>query len=120
MTTADRPTVGSHAAAKQGPGNQLPANPAPPPPGPGNHGPASQAPANVERRLTPADVHNVRFARASMMRPGYVETEVDRVMSRLAEELGRLVAEKSALRDQVRALQAQVQDVTSVPPPSDQ
>ena len=44
-----------------------------------------------------------------MMRPGYVETEVDRVMHRLAEELGRLISEKSELRDQVRALQSQVE-----------
>ena len=83
---------------------------------------ANQAPANIERRLTPADVHNVRFNRGSMLRPGYVDTEVDRVMSRLAEELGRLIAEKAELRDQVRALQAQVQDAAeAVPaPPSEQ
>ena len=66
----------------------------------------SRAPAS--RGLTPADLQNVRFTRASMMRPGYVDTEVDRVLSRVAEELGRLYAEKAALRDQVRSLQAQV------------
>jgi DivIVA domain-containing protein len=83
---------------------------------------AEQAPANIERRLTPADVQNVRFNRGSMLRPGYVDTEVDRVMSRLAEEMGRLIAEKSELRDQVRALQTQVQSAAeSVPvPPSEQ
>ena len=43
-----------------------------------------------DRGLTPADLQNVRFTRASMLRPGYVDTEVDRVLSRVAEELGRL------------------------------
>src|SRR3954468_24697357 len=77
------------------------------------------------RGLTPADLQNVRFTRASMMRPGYVDAEVDRVMSRVAEELGRLYAEKAALRDEVRALRAQVEHlaegVAAVPePPSEQ
>ena len=67
------------------------------------------AAAPGDRGLTPADLQNVRFTRASMLRPGYVDTEVDRVLSRVAEELGRLYAEKAALRDQVRSLQAQVE-----------
>jgi hypothetical protein len=29
---------------------------------------------NDERGLNPADVQNVRFTRASMLRPGYVDT----------------------------------------------
>jgi DivIVA domain-containing protein len=73
-----------------------------------------------ERGLTPADLQNVTFTRASVLHPGYVDTEVDRVMSRMAEELGRLYAEKAALRDQVRALQAQIDDVVIPMPPSDQ
>ena len=76
------------------------------------------------RALTPADLQNVRFTRASMMRPGYVDTEVDRVMSRVAEELGRLHSEKAALRDEVRALRAQVEGMAegvAIPePPSEQ
>jgi DivIVA domain-containing protein len=76
--------------------------------------------APVERGLTPADLQNVRFTRASMMRPGYVESEVDRVLSRVAEELGRLYAEKAALRDQVRSLQAQVEGVVIPEAPSEQ
>jgi DivIVA domain-containing protein len=90
-----------------------------PPPGPV---PTGQAPANIERRLTPADVQNVRFNRGSMLKPGYVDIEVDRVMSRLAEELSRLIAEKGELRDQLRALQGQLQDAAdAVPaPPSEQ
>src|SRR3954451_1387608 len=83
-----------------------------------NHAESPAAP--VERGLTPADLHNVRFTRASMMRPGYVETEVDRVLSRVAEELGRLYAEKAALRDQVRSLQAQVDGIVIPEAPSDQ
>jgi DivIVA domain-containing protein len=77
-------------------------------------------PAQPERRLSPADLHNLRFTRASMMRPGYVETEVDRVMHRLAEEVGRLINEKAELRDQVRALQGQVEGHQAVVPPSEQ
>ena len=73
-----------------------------------------------ERGITPADLHNVRFTRASMMRPGYVEGEVDRVLSRVAEELGRLYAEKAALRDQVRSLQAQIDGVVIPEAPSEQ
>jgi DivIVA domain-containing protein len=106
--TADQPT------ASQPPENEEATPSAPPGP---------TAPATIERRLTPADVHNVRFNRGSMLRPGYVDLEVDRVMSRLAEELGRLIAEKAELRDQVRAMQAQLQDAGEVPapePPSEQ
>lgn len=73
-----------------------------------------------ERRLSPADLAHVRFTRASMMRPGYVDTEVDRVMHRLAEEVGRLISEKAELRDQVRALQQQVDGHVVPTPPSDQ
>jgi DivIVA domain-containing protein len=79
-----------------------------------------QKPVQPERRLSPADLHNVRFTRASMMRPGYVDAEVDRVMSRVAEEIGRLIAEKAELRDQVMALQMQVEGHQAQVPPSDQ
>jgi DivIVA domain-containing protein len=78
------------------------------------------AAAPTDRGLTPADLQNVRFTRASMLRPGYVDTEVDRVLSRVAEELGRLYAEKASLRDQVRSLQAQVEGVVIPEAPSDQ
>ncbi|MET0765280.1 MAG: DivIVA domain-containing protein [Blastococcus sp.] len=79
---------------------------------------------SVERRLTPADLQSLRFTRAAMLRPGYVDTEVDRVMSRLAEELSRHITEKSALRDRVRALEAALEGAVegaAVPqPPSEQ
>jgi len=78
------------------------------------------AAAPGDRGLTPADLQNVRFTRASMLRPGYVDTEVDRVLSRVAEELGRVYAEKAALRDQVRSLQAQVDGLVMPEAPSDQ
>jgi DivIVA domain-containing protein len=81
---------------------------------------AQNGSANGDRGLNPADLQNVRFTRASMLRPGYVDTEVDRVMHRVAEEIGRHMAEKAALRDQVRALQAQVDGVVEQVAPSDQ
>jgi cell division septum initiation protein DivIVA len=73
-----------------------------------------------ERRLSAADLHHLQFTRATMLKPGYVDGEVDRVMHRAAEEIGRLIAEKAELRDQVRALQAQVEGATAVVPPSEQ
>ena len=79
-----------------------------------------QAHGNEERGLNPADVQNVRFTRASMLRPGYVDSEVDRVMSRVAEELARHIAEKAALRDEVRALRAAVDGAPVPVAPSDQ
>ena len=76
--------------------------------------------AQADRRLSPADLQHVRFTRASMLKPGYVESEVDRVLSRVAEELSRLYAEKAALRDEVRSLQAQIEGVVIPAPPSEQ
>jgi DivIVA domain-containing protein len=73
-----------------------------------------------DRGLTPADLQNVRFTRASMMHPGYVDTEVDQVLHRAAEELGRYMAETAELRARVRDLQAQVEGAASAPPPSEQ
>src|SRR5687767_10019066 len=55
-----------------------------------------------------------------MLRHGYVDTEVDRVMSRVAEELARHIAEKAALRDRVRALEAALEGVVVPESPSDQ
>jgi cell division septum initiation protein DivIVA len=55
-----------------------------------------------------------------MLKPGYVDGEVDRVLSRVAEEMSRLIEEKAELRDQVRALQAQVEGHVAQVPPSEQ
>ena len=79
-----------------------------------------RGPADGDRRLTPADVHNARFSSASMLHPGYSDAEVDRFKHRVAEELARLHAEKSELRDQVNALRAQIQEVPAPVAPSDQ
>lgn len=72
------------------------------------------------RRLTPADLHQVQFTRGTMLRPGYNDEEVDRLLNRLGEELNRLYAEKAELRDRVHALQAQVEGIEAQPTPSDQ
>jgi DivIVA domain-containing protein len=83
-----------------------------------------QAYANEERRLSPADVQNVRFPRGSVMRPGYLETEVDRFLARVSQELARGIAERAELRDQVHALREQLagvqQEQAAQAPPSDQ
>jgi DivIVA domain-containing protein len=76
--------------------------------------------SGTSRRLTPADLHNVRFTRGSMLHPGYSDEEVDRLLNRVGEELGRLYAEKAELRDRVHALQAQVDGVEVPAPPSEQ
>lgn len=88
-------------------------------PQPMQHAQPTQHP-HPERRLSPADLHHVRFTRASMLKPGYVDAEVDRVLSRVAEEMGRLIEEKAELRDQVHALQAQVEGHVAQVPPSEQ
>ncbi len=85
-----------------------------------DHDTMNQDASASERGFTPFDLQNLRFSRAPMLHPGYVDTEVDRVMNRVAEEFGRLYAEKAALRDQVRSLQAQVDGVVVPEPPSEQ
>ncbi len=64
----------------------------------------------ASRRLTPADLREVRFGRSSVFHPGYDDTEVDRFLQRVGEELARLHAEKAELRDRVHALQARIDD----------
>ncbi|SHN55016.1 DivIVA domain-containing protein [Geodermatophilus obscurus] len=72
------------------------------------------------RRLSPADVRGAQLSRATMLRPGYSDVEVDRFLDRVAEELARLHADKAELRDQVRALQEQVAGAAAQEAPSDQ
>jgi DivIVA domain-containing protein len=76
----------------------------------------------AERRITPADVHTVRFTRATMLRPGYNDEQVDRFLDRVGEELARLHAEKAELRDSVHQLRQQLTDAPAAAPeaPSDQ
>jgi DivIVA domain-containing protein len=80
-------------------------------------------PAEIERRMAPGDVQNVRFSNGSMLHPGYNEVEVDRFLNRVAQEIARLHAEKAELRDHVHALQAHLEQAeeAAVPEaPSDQ
>jgi DivIVA domain-containing protein len=70
-----------------------------------------QAAPHEERRLSPADVQNVRFNRGSVMRPGYAEVEVDRFLARVATELSRSMTERAELRDQVHALREQIDNM---------
>src|SRR3712207_3510668 len=85
---------------------------------------SEQATPHEERRLSPADVQNVRFNRGSVMRPGYAEVEVDRFLARVAEELSRSMTERAELRDQVNALRSQLsgaqQEQAAQVAPSDQ
>lgn len=71
-------------------------------------------------RLAPADVQGVRFSSGTMLHPGYSHAEVDRFLARTAQEMARLHAEKAELRDQVRALSAQVEEGAVQEAPSDQ
>jgi DivIVA domain-containing protein len=80
---------------------------------------AQREEADDAGRLSPADVHNVRFSSGSMLHPGYSVAEVDRFLSRTAQEIARLYAEKAELRDHVHALSAQAEHAIAEPP-SDQ
>ena len=75
-----------------------------------------------ERRLSPADVREARLPRATILRPGYSDVEVDRFLDRVADELALLHAQKAELRDEVRALREQLAGATAAVPeaPSDQ
>ena len=54
----------------------------------------AEEPPRAGRRLTPADVRSVRFARASMLHPGYQDTQVDSFLSRVAEEINVVLNER--------------------------
>jgi DivIVA domain-containing protein len=75
---------------------------------------------NEDRRPTAEDVRKAQFTHATMLHPGYTDTEVDGFLDRVAEEVARLTAENAQLRDQVRTLQEEVDSATSRPSPSDQ
>jgi DivIVA domain-containing protein len=79
-----------------------------------------QAMGDAQRRLTPADVRNVRFTPGTRRSPGFDEEEVSRVLNRVAEELSRLITEKAELRDQVNQLREQLSGVRTPEPPSEQ
>ena len=77
-------------------------------------------PQSRDRRLTPADVQQVRFRRGTILNTGYDLGEVDRFLARVAHELTRSTQEKAELRDRVQQLQQQLGAATSAEPPSDQ
>ncbi|BCY08185.1 DivIVA domain-containing protein [Actinoplanes sp. L3-i22] len=52
--------------------------------------------------LTPADVHNISFQRATLGRRGYDTDEVDALREEIGLEMARLLAEQDALTDQLR------------------
>jgi DivIVA domain-containing protein len=69
---------------------------------------------------TADDLRAVHFTPASMLHPGYTDREVDAFVARVADELGRLTDENAHLREQVQALQQQVDSAPAHASPSDQ
>jgi DivIVA domain-containing protein len=69
---------------------------------------------------TADDLRRVSFRQASMLHPGYTDTEVDEFVARVADQLAGLTDENAQLRAQVRALQEQVEAAAARPSPSDQ
>ena len=69
---------------------------------------------------TADDLRRVHFTPASMLHPGYTDREVDTFVSRVADQLAALSDENADLREQVRLLQAQLQEADARPSPSDQ
>jgi DivIVA domain-containing protein len=80
---------------------------------------ADLTPREEAGRLTPADIHTVRFSSGSMLHPGYSPAEVDRFLSRTAQEIAQLYAEKAELRDRVYELSDAAQQIVHEAP-SDQ
>ncbi|MGY1809528.1 DivIVA domain-containing protein [Blastococcus sp. SYSU D00669] len=72
------------------------------------------------RRLSPNDINTVILERGSVLRPGYNEASVDGFLRRVAAEVGRLIAEKAELRDEVNALRQQLDGVATPVSPSEQ
>lgn len=79
-----------------------------------------QVSGNGEGRVTPEEVRGVQFTRAGVLHPGYEHTEVDAFLSRVGEELDRLVVENAVLHDQVADLEGRVRENAPQEPPSEQ
>lgn len=71
-------------------------------------------------RPTPEDVRSVQYTHATMLHPGYTDSEVDGFVDRVADEIARLGAENAQLQDQVQALQEQLERAAAAPSPGDQ
>ncbi|MET0522954.1 MAG: DivIVA domain-containing protein [Jiangellaceae bacterium] len=54
-------------------------------------------------RLTPADIHNTEFAKASLGRRGYDENDVDMLLDEATGEMIRLLEENDAFRRRLDA-----------------
>jgi DivIVA domain-containing protein len=80
-----------------------------------DHSPGYQAgPATAD------DLRRVAFTHASMLHPGYTDTEVDQFVARVADQLAALTDENTRLRQQVELLQDQLAVASSRPSPTDQ
>src|SRR5687767_13355903 len=55
-------------------------------------------------RLTPADIHNTEFAKASLGRRGYNEEDVDSLLDEATQEMIRLLEENNALQGRLDAV----------------
>jgi DivIVA domain-containing protein len=69
---------------------------------------------------TADDLRRVAFTHASMLHPGYTDTEVDEFVARVADQLAALSDENAQLREHVRYLEQQVEAASSRPSASDQ
>ena len=63
--------------------------------------------------LTPADVHNVAFSKPPIGKRGYNEDEVDAFLDLVETELAKLIEDNTELRDQVQALEQQLNNAQS-------
>ena len=52
--------------------------------------------------LTPADIHNMEFGKASLSRRGYDAEQVDSLLDEVSHEMIKLLEENEVLRDRVR------------------
>jgi DivIVA domain-containing protein len=52
--------------------------------------------------LTPADIHNMEFARASLSKRGYDEEQVDALLDEVSQEMIKLLEENDLLQRRVR------------------
>jgi DivIVA domain-containing protein len=81
---------------------------------------SDQSPGYPTGPPTADDLRRVSFRQASMLHPGYTDTEVDEFVARVADQLAAVAAENVALREQLLALQEQLAAAAAVPPVSDQ
>jgi DivIVA domain-containing protein len=81
---------------------------------------SDRGPAPQTGPPTADDLRRVSFRQASMLHPGYTDTEVDEFVTRVADQLAGLTDENAQLREQLRALQQQLGAAAAQPSVSDQ